>query len=67
MINSDNEWYDVIWYIHKNMIYYHIYPSTYNVRVQMLLHKCVLVLIWDENYDLIVLSYVSTLYATYVV
>ena len=62
MIKSDNDWYKVIWYMHKKMIYSHTYPITYDVRVHKLLTKRALVHIRDEKYDLILLSYVSTLY-----
>ena len=67
MINPDNNWYGVIWYMYKKNIYSHIYPSTYGVHVQMLSPKHVLLHIRDDNYDMILLSYVSTLYATYVI
>ena len=53
--------------MHKKKIYSHIYPSTYDVRVHMLLHKHVLVHIRDDNDELILLPYVSTLYATYTI
>ena len=64
MIKSDNYWYEVICYIHKKILYYHIYLSNYDVRVQMLLPKRVLVNIQDDKYNLISLSYVSTLHAS---
>ena len=35
----------------STMIYYHIYPSTFEVRVQMILIKHVLVHILDANND----------------
>ena len=66
-INSYNNWYEVIWYAHKKMLYSHIYPSTYDIHAQMILPKNVLVHIRDENYMMILLPYVSTLYATYVI
>ena len=43
----------------------HIYTSTYDVRMRVLLNKCVLVHIRDENGDLILLPYVSTLYTIF--
>ena len=52
--------------MHKKIIDYHTYPSTYNIHVKMILPKCVLVHTQDENYNLILLSYVSTLYAIYI-
>ena len=64
MIKSDNDWYEVIGYVHKKKMYSHIYTSTYNIRMQMLIPKRVLVHIWYENGDLI-LPYVSTFYAAY--
>ena len=64
MINSGIKWYAVIWYMRKKMIYYNIYTSTYNVHMQMLLPKHVLVHIQDENDELILLLYVSTIYDT---
>ena len=39
VIKPDNNWYAVICYMHKKTRYSHIYPSTYNVRVHMLLPK----------------------------
>ena len=60
---SGNKCYEVLWYIQKKTIYSHIYTSTYNVRVRMLLPKHVLVDIRDENDKLILLSYVSNFYA----
>ena len=67
MINSDNGWSKVIWYIHKKPIYSDIYPSTYDIRVQILLSKHVLVHVRDENYNMLLLSYVSTIYVIYVI
>ena len=46
MIKSDNKCYDFILYVHKKMIYSHIYPSIYEVSVQMII---------DVNYRLITL------------
>ena len=51
--------------MHIIMTYSHTYPSTYDVHAQMLLPKHVLVHIRDESYELILLLYVSTLYAAY--
>ena len=62
-IKSDNNWYEVIWYVHKKKS--HIYPSTYDLLMQMILPEHVLVHIWDDNDELILLLYVSPLYATY--
>ena len=67
MIKSDSNWYQVIWYIHNKTIYSHTYTGTYDVRVQMLLPKRLLVHIWDEKHNLILLSYVSNIYSTYVI
>ena len=39
----------------KKTIDFHIYPSTYNVHLQMILPMNVLVHIRDENYDMILL------------
>ena len=58
-INSDNNWYEVIWYVQNKTIYYHIYPSTYKVWVQMILHKHVSVYIRYDNEELIYLQYMS--------
>ena len=44
IINSYNNWFDVIGYVNNTNIYSHIYPITYNTRVQMLLHKNVVLL-----------------------
>ena len=66
-IEPDNNWYEVIQYMRKKMIYSHKYSSTYDVRVQMLLPKNVLVYIRYENKDLILIPYVSTFYATYAI
>ena len=49
MIKSDNNWYEVIWYVNKKMIYSHIYSSTYDVRAHMILPKKVAVHIRDDN------------------
>ena len=57
----DINWYEVIKFMHEKMIYSQIYPITYEVRVHILFPKCVLVHIRDEKYDMILLSYVSTL------
>ena len=57
----------VIWYVNYKTIYYHIYPRTYNISVQIILFKQVLVHIQYENYNVIILSYVLTLYVTYVI
>ena len=62
MINSYNNWYEDIWYMHKKTIYSHIFPSTYDVRVQMLLHKWVLVHIRNDNKDMILLAYLLDFY-----
>ena len=62
MIKSDKNLYEVIWYVHNKMLYSHIYTSIYDVREQMILPNHGLVHIWDENDDLILLPYVSTLY-----
>ena len=51
--------YGVIWYIYNKMIFTHIYPITYGVRVCMILPKRVLVHIRDDNDELICLKYVS--------
>ena len=67
LINSDNNWYEVIWYIHKKTLYPHIYPSTYSVCVHMILPKHALVHIQDDNNELIWLTYVSNIYVTYVI
>ena len=67
MIKSGNNWYVVIWFMRKKMIYSNIYPSAYNVRMQMLLPKHVLVHIQDENDELILYPYVSTIYETILV
>ena len=64
-IKSDNKFYDVIWYVQKKILYSRIYTSTYDVRVQIILPKHVLVHKWDDNNGLILLPNVSTLYATY--
>ena len=64
MRNSYNYCYKVIWYMHNKMIYSNIYPSTYTLRVQVLLPKCILVRIREKKYDLILLSYASTQYTT---
>ena len=58
-INSDNKWYEVFWYVYKYVIYTHIYPSTHDVRVQIILSKHVLVHIRDGNDELMCLQYVS--------
>ena len=57
IVKSDNDWYKVIGYVQKKMIYSHVYPSTYDVRVQILLPKHVLVHIPDENNNIILLAY----------
>ena len=41
MIKLDNNWNEVIWYVHKKTIYSHIYPSTDDVRVQIMLPEYV--------------------------
>ena len=66
-INSDNNRYEGIWYKYKKMIYSHIYPSTYDVSMHMLLPKHILVHKRDDNDDMILLPYVSTFYATLIV
>ena len=55
-IKSDNNWYEVIWYVYKKMVYTHIYPSTHDVRAQIILPKQVLVHIWDGNDELMCLQ-----------
>ena len=45
-------------YMHKKTLYFHIYHSIYDVRVQILLPNYVLVHIQDENDGLILLPYV---------
>ena len=67
MIKSNNYWHEVIRYVHKKPIYSHIYTSTYNVYNQMLLLKCVLVHIWDENGKLVILPCISTFYAKLII
>ena len=49
MINTDNDWYKVIWYVHNKIIYYHIYSSTHDVCAEMILPEQVLVHICDDN------------------
>ena len=46
------------WVCAQKMIDSHIYPSTYDVRVQILLPNHVLVHIRDDNDDIILLPYV---------
>ena len=53
MLNSDNNWYEVIWYVHNKMLYSHIYPSTYDVHSHMILTKYILVHIRGDNYELL--------------
>ena len=62
IIKSDNNWYEVICYVHKKIIYSHIYPIIYDIYVQIILPKRALVHIEDENNKPIWLPYVSTLY-----
>ena len=49
----------VIWYLYNKIIYTHTYPSTYEIRVQMIITNHVLVHIRDRNDELICLQYVS--------
>ena len=58
-INSDNNWFHIILYVHKKIIYTHIYLFPYDVQVQMIISKYVLVHIWYGNDILIYLQYVS--------
>ena len=58
-INSDKKWYEVIWYVHKLKIYFHTYPSTYEVRAHMILPKHISIQIRDDNDELIYLTSVS--------
>ena len=67
MSKSDNNLYEVIWYVHKEMVYSNIHTIAYDVRAQIILPKHLLLHIRDENDKLILLPYVSTLYATYVI
>ena len=67
MIKSDNDWYKCIGYMLKRTIYSRLYTSTYDVRVHMLLPKRVLVHTRDDNDELILLPYVSTFYATFII
>ena len=67
IINPDNDWYEVIGYVHNKAIYFHIYPITYDVLVQMLLPNHVLVHVRDENNNVILLPYVPTFYSTFVI
>ena len=62
-IKSDHDWYKDIYYMHDKMIYSHLYSSIYDICVQMLLSKHVLVHIRDERYDLMLLSYMLNIYA----
>ena len=52
--------------MHKKICIF-VYPSTYDIRVQMLLPKHLLVHIRDEDGELILLPYVSTLLVAYVI
>ena len=47
----------------QEIIYSRIYPSTY--AVQKILHEHLLLRLQYDNYKLVCLQYVSTLYATY--
>ena len=67
MVNSDNNWYKVIVYVHNKMIYSHMYTSTYDLRVQILLPQHVLVYIRVEKDNMMLLPYVSTFYTTFVI
>ena len=67
MINLDNNLYKVLWYRHKKTIYYHIYPSTYDISVQILLHRHVMVHMQYANNDMILLPYVYTFYAIFII
>ena len=49
MINSDNDWYKVIWYVHKKMMYSQRYSSIYDICAQMILPEKVCVHNEDEN------------------
>ena len=51
--------------MHNKTIYSHIYPSTYFVRVQILLPKHALMHMRDENDEIILLPYVPTLYTMF--
>ena len=65
IIKSDNDWYEVICYVQNKMLYSRIYLSTYDVRVQIILPNPALVHIQDDNNELVLLPYLSTLYAIY--
>ena len=45
--------------MYKEMMYIHVYPSTYDIRVQMTFHNHVLVNTQDGNYKLICLKILS--------
>ena len=51
IIKLDNNWYEVIGYVHKKTTYSPIYPSTYDVRVHMILHENILVHICYETWS----------------
>ena len=37
IIKSDNNWHEVIWYVHKKKKYSHIYSSIYDVHAHVIL------------------------------
>ena len=63
----DNDWCKVIRYVHKKSTNSHIYPSTYDIRVEILLSKYMLVYIWLYSGKLILLPYASTFYTKFVI
>ena len=66
-INSDNNRYEVIWYMCKKRLYIHIYPSTYDVLFQIILPNKVLLHICDGNEHIILLHICQAHYDTYAI
>ena len=50
--------YGVIWYVYKVMVHIHINPITYDILVQMIFYKHILLHMWDLNYKIICLIFV---------